>query len=107
MGEAAREVTCDCGCKWERPCVRASRAGGAQTREGLRRVSPKGVTTQLNGAWGRNQKTARQKCMFGKAPLDAWKIGGGSRSRDIAATRQEMVVPGADEWSWDQERRER
>lgn len=50
MGEAAPEVTCDCGRKWERPRVRASRAGGAQTREGLRGVSPKGVTTELNEA---------------------------------------------------------
>lgn len=38
---------------------------------------------------------------------DVRKIGGGQRSRDIAATRQEMVVPGADECSWDPERRER
>lgn len=50
MGEAAHEVTCDCGRKWERPCVRASWAGGAQTREGLRGVSPKIVTTELNEA---------------------------------------------------------
>lgn len=50
MGEAAHEVTCDCGRKRERPGVRALRAGGAQTREGLRGVSPKGVTTRLNEA---------------------------------------------------------
>ena len=74
MREAAHELTCGCGRKWERPCVRASRAGGAQSREGLRGVSPKGVTTELNEAWGRNQgKTARQKCMFKKPP---WMHGG-------------------------------
>lgn len=59
------------------------------------------------------RKTRRQpgKCACLKSPLDACgdvrTIGDGRRSRCVAATRQEMVVLAADEWSGDQERRER